>query len=128
MWYNDKDAFCQFLKFGLVGVSNTLIALVIYYAVLFLYNNYMLANFLSWVISVLNAFYWNNRYVFKNNQDWKKTLAKTYLSYGATLIISMSLLYLQIDCIGISDRIAPLLTLLITVPVNFLLNKLWTFR
>lgn len=25
----------------------------------------MIANILSWVISVFNAFYWNNRYVFK---------------------------------------------------------------
>ena len=128
MWYNDEKLFFQFLKFGIVGISNTIIALGIYYTVLFLIRNYMLANLVSWVISVLNAFYWNNRYVFKNNQNWKKVLFKTYISYGASLFVSTCLLYFQIEWVGISDKIAPLLTLAITVPLNFIMNKFWTFR
>ena len=88
----------------------------------------MQANFVSWVLSVLNAFYWNNRYVFKNNQDWKKALLKTYFSYGLSLLVSTGLLYIQIEKLGVSEKIAPLITLLVTVPMNFLLNKFWTFR
>ena len=125
----NKETVVQFLKFGLVGVSNTLIALGIYYIVLYyIIENYILANFLSWVISVLNAFYWNNRYVFNNNQNWKKVLIKTYFSYGTSLIFSTGFLYVQIEYLGISNKIAPLITLLVTVPLNFLMNKFWTFR
>lgn len=124
----NKETVVQFLKFGLVGVSNTLIALGIYYIVLYFAGNYILANFLSWVISVLNAFYWNNRYVFKNNQSWKRVLVKTYFSYGTSLIFSTGLLYFQIEHLGISNKIAPLIMLLVTVPLNFLMNKFWTFR
>ncbi len=123
-----KDIYIQFLKFGLVGISNTLLALAIYYAWLFLTESYMQANFISWVLSVLNAFYWNNRYVFKNDQDWKKVLLKTYLSYGLSLLVSTGLLYIQIEKLGVSEKIAPLITLSVTVPMNFLLNKFWTFR
>ena len=61
-----NETFIQFLKFGLVGVSNTLLALAIYYAWLFLTGNYLQANFISWALSVLNAFYWNNRYYGKD--------------------------------------------------------------
>ncbi len=123
-----EELFCQFLKFGLVGISNTLLALAIYYTWLFLTGSYMQANFVSWVLSVLNAFYWNNRYVFKNNQDWKKALLKTYFSYGLSLLVSTGLLYIQIEKLGVSEKIAPLITLSVTVPMNFLLNKFWTFR
>ena len=123
-----EELFCQFLKFGLVGISNTLLALAIYYAWLFLTESYMQANFIAWVLSVLNAFYWNNRYVFKNDQVWKMALFKTYMSYGLSLLVSMVLLYIQIVKLGVSDTIAPLVTLLVTVPMNFLLNKFWTFR
>lgn len=123
-----NETFIQFLKFGLVGVSNTLLALAIYYAWLFLTGSYLQANFISWALSVLNAFYWNNRFVFKNSQSWKKALLKTYASYGLSLLVSTALLYVQVELIGVSDKVAPLLTLLITVPMNFLMNKFWTFR
>ena len=118
----------QFLKFGLVGVSNTLIALAVYYAWLFFTQDYIQANFISWALSVLNAFFWNRQYVFKSSRDWKQALLKTYLSYGISLLVSMWLLYLQIEQMGISDRLAPLGSLLVTVPLNFFLNKFWTFR
>ena len=64
---NQKRTFIQFIKFGIVGLSNTAIGLGTYYLFLFLDFHYMIANILSWVISVFNAFYWNNRYVFKNS-------------------------------------------------------------
>jgi len=38
------------------------------------------------------------------------------------------LLWLWTDVIGISKFLAPLISLLITVPVNFLMNKFWTFK
>ena len=88
----------------------------------------MQANFISWALSVLNAFYWNNRFVFKNSQSWKKALLKTYASYGLSLLVSTALLYVQVELIGVSEKVAPLITLLITVPMNFLMNKFWTFR
>lgn len=123
-----KGTILQFLKFGLVGVANTLLALAIYYAWLFFTGSYIQANFVAWVLSVLNAFFWNNIYVFKNRQPWIKVLLKTYLSYGTTLVISTVLLYVQIEILGISNKSAPLLSLMITVPLNFALNKFWTFR
>jgi putative flippase GtrA len=54
----------QFIKFGLVGVSNTLISLAIYYLVICINQNwYIVGNTLGWVVGVANAFFWNNRIV-----------------------------------------------------------------
>ena len=53
----------QFIKFGIVGVSNTLISLAVYQLALnALGLHYLAANALGLVISVVNAYYWNNRY------------------------------------------------------------------
>lgn len=119
----------QFIKFGIVGVSNTLLSLAIYYILIFINVNYLIANIIAFIISVLNAYYWNNKYVFKNNDNSTfKKLIKVYLSYGITFVLSTVLLYVMVDLMNISKYIAPIINLLITIPLNFLLNKLWAFK
>ena len=55
----------QFVKFGIVGVSNTLISYIVYVILVTWGCHYLAASLLGFLISVINAFYWNNRYVFK---------------------------------------------------------------
>ena len=105
----------QFIKFGLVGISNTLISLGMYYLLYFLGVNYLIANTVGFVVSVLNSYYWNNKYVFKKTQKGHlKPLIKTFLSYGSTF--------------SVSEVVAPVVTLVITIPLNFLMNKFWAFK
>jgi putative flippase GtrA len=123
-----KKSIIQFIKFGIVGLSNTAIGLGTYYLFLWLGVHYMIANVLSWLISVFNAFYWNSRYVFKSGSSWLKALFRTYISYGISFLAGTGVLYMLVEWCGISDIIAPLLVLIVTVPFNFVLNKFWTFR
>jgi len=123
----------QFIKFGMVGVLNTLISYVTYVLVSLMGYNYHIANISAFVISVLNSFYWNHTYVFKTNGQGKivilKALIKTFISYGFSgLILTELLLILWIQILNISKFIAPLLNLILTIPINFLLNKFWAFR
>jgi len=119
----------QFIGFGLVGVSNTLLSLGIYYALLYLGVHYLIANFAAFALSVLNAYYWNNRFVFRKSTagHWKPLL-RTYAAYGMTFLLGTGLMYLMVDVAGISNRIAPLLNLVVTIPLNFLVNKFWAFK
>lgn len=126
--FSSKHNLIQFIKFGVVGLSNTVIALLVYYGLLFLGVNYLIANVVSWLVSVFNAFYWNNKYVFKNDSTWVKALIKTYISYGFSFVLGTALLFVLVEWCGVSAVIAPLLTLIITIPLNFLLNKFWTFK
>lgn len=129
-----KRLIVQFIKFGIVGVSNTLISLAIYYVLVFFNCNYIVANTIGFIISVLNAYYWNNKYVFKSKdkvktkKDTVKQLIKVYMSYGVTFVLSTVLLYIMVDCLDISEYIAPIINLCITVPLNFVMNKLWAFK
>lgn len=125
--------FCEFVKFGLVGVSNTVISYVAYVVCVYIGLHYFAANAIGFVISVLNSFYWNNKYVFTcregQKRSWFPALIKTFVSYGTTgIVLASLLLYLWVDVIGISEYIAPLLNLIITIPLNFVLNKLWAFK
>lgn len=124
----NRENFIQFIKFGIVGLSNTFIGLGIYYLLLWLGANYLICNAVSWIISVFNAFYWNNKYVFKNENTWFNALIRTYISYGFSFLVSTVLLYLFVEWCGISKVLAPVVCLVVTIPLNFLLNKFWTFK
>lgn len=131
----------QFIKFGLVGVSNTIIGYLIYalslkgMRLLNLWPSYdiYIAQFIMFVLSVAWSYFWNNRLVFKGNIKTKKdiviSLLKTYATYAFTsLFLSEVLLMFWVRIAGINEYIAPVLNLVITVPLNFLLQKYWAFK
>ena len=134
-----KKTLTQFVKFGIIGISNTIISYAINVVVLFFLKpfhmtwDYIVGNLSAFVLSVLWSFYWNNRFVFKTEKNGKrhlcKALAKTYIAYGFTGIFLNNLLSLiWISCMNISKYMAPLLNSIISVPINFILNKIWAFK
>ena len=136
-----KKTIIQFLKFGLVGASNTLIGYLIYVVTLKLLRvldlwptiDIYIAQFIMFVLSVAWSFYWNNKFVFKKEEERERNiiaaLIKTYISYAFTsLILSELLLVIWVKYLGINEYIAPIISLFITVPLNFLIQKLWAFK
>lgn len=125
----------QFIQFGIVGLSNTLISYTIYAILVHFQTNYLLASSIGFIVSVINSFYWNNKYVFKQRTAekskrvlWKK-FYRTFLSYAGTgLILHNVLLIFWIQVCGLQEMIAPIINLFITVPLNYVMNKFWAFR
>ena len=117
----------RFLKFGIVGVSNTLIAWITYYGLLFLGVHYQIANVAAFIISVTNAFIWNKFWVFKDRPVDKKTPIKFFIIYGGNLLLSMLIAYIWVDVLHWSEFLVPFVSLCITVPLNFILNHKWAF-
>lgn len=131
--------FMQFVKFGVIGLSNTLLSYILNVIVLLILApfsvswDFFAGNIVGFVLSVLWSFYWNNRFVFtvkegEHRSVWK-ALLKTYLSYGFTgIILNNVLSWVWITQLGISKLIAPVINLLFSVPINFIMNKLWAFK
>ena len=118
-----RQTFKEFLQFGLVGVSNTIISYLLYVVTLLLVSksgvkfDYIIANIVSWLLSVLWSFYWNNKFVFKKEEGEKRNiwaaLFKTYVSYGFTgLILNNILSVLWVSVLHISKMLAPIINLL----------------
>ena len=122
--------FIQFIKFGIVGVSNTLISLGVYYILVYFGVNYLLANAAGFVLSVINSYFWNSRYVFKEKTESSgvKAFSKVFISYGISFCLSTVLLFLFVQVLEISEYLAPILRLVFTIPLNFLMNKIWAFK
>lgn len=135
------EAFMQFVKFGIVGVSNTIISYVLYAGSLLLFKklvvfskvDYLVAQGIAFVLSVAWSFYWNNKMVFVKEEGQErnlwKALIKTYISYSFTgLFLNSILLVLWVKLLNVSEFVAPIFNLIISVPINFLINKFWAFR
>lgn len=130
----------QFVEFGIIGLSNTVIGYLIYVVSLFVLRyidvfsvaDIYIAQFIMFLLSVLWSFFWNNKMVFRVEDGEQRNLVfalvKTYVTYAfTTLFLSEVLLLVWVDVLGISEFIAPVINLLITVPLNFFIQKFWAF-
>lgn len=129
---NKKYIYLQFIGFCFVGVTNFIVNYLVYAFCLKIlgFNVYISAVF-SFIISVLNAYIWNNQLVFNKEKKhhWIRNLLRTYISYGFTgLILTEILLYVEVDVLDINALLAPVINLVITTPINFLLNRYWAFE
>lgn len=159
----NKANIIQFIKFGLVGVSNTLVNYIVYVIFVAFGVHYVIANALGFIISVLNAYFWGSRFVFKEDETkekrvWWQVLLKTYASYTLGFVLNTLLLVLWIDITNIgqyfgfvgsiigsmsgiftflpesmnakeiSEIVGPVLNMVVTVPINFVINKFWAYR
>lgn len=128
----------QVFLFGLVGFSSALVNLGIYNLVLWILQilrwfpgfDFLVAQFFGFVISVAWAFWFNRRYVFRTpDAPWKESLIKVYITYSLTGIGLSSLLsLLWVHVFGLPKEIVTILNDTLCFPVNFLLNKYWSFK
>lgn len=129
----------QFIKFGLIGVTNTAVSYLINIGVLHLLSplhlswDYVAGNIVAFLLSVLWSFYWNNKYVFSlkpgQRRSTARALLRTYVAYSVTGVFLNNILsFFWIDLLHISKAVAPLLNIVIDVPLNFFINKLWAFK
>ncbi|EEL85090.1 TPA: GtrA family protein [Bacillus nitratireducens] len=117
----------KFLKFGLVGVANTLITIISYVILVKLGMNYLAANTLSYSIGVANSYYWNKNWVFQSNGKDLSIFIKFLTVNLIVLAFNTLILFILVSKISINEFIAQIFAIGIGMMINFFLNKAWTF-
>lgn len=119
----------QFVKFGLVGVSNTLIALLVY---TLLWNVlgvwYVAASAIGFAVGAVNGFLWNRAWTFKGHVGDALTPVRWFVVQGCGLLVNSALIYLFVDGAGMGKLVGQALTIVIVMVVTFAVNRSWTFR
>ena len=131
----------QVILFAAVGISSGIVNLGVYNIVLLLLQqlgifsgfDFLIAQFFGFLISVGWCFWFNRAYVFTSAAEravpWQQALVKVYLTYAVTGIGLSSLLSLfWVYIFDIPREILTVLNDTLCFPVNFLLNKYWSFR
>lgn len=128
--YRKHEEGINYLIFGFL-------AFVLNYILYFLFADamqmhYMAATVLSWVLTVVFA-YWTNRcFVFKSTNKDKQSVGKEFLSFigarVATEVLEVVLMYLLVDCAGANDKISKLICQTLVILANYVLSKIWIFK
>ena len=119
----------QLAKFCVVGASGYIINLAVYTALLRGAGwHYAAAATASFLVAVTNNYTWNRLWTFhaqRGHVGWQglRFLVVALIAYVANLLLLTGLIALGLDKVG-SQAIAVILV----TPLNFLGNKLWSFR
>src|ERR1700690_2175901 len=88
----------QFIKFGIVGVSNTLLTLVVYTVLLKVFGVwYLAASAIGFAVGATNGFLLNRRWTFRDHVGDALTPVRWGLVQTGGLAINEALLYLLVD-------------------------------
>ncbi len=120
----------QLIRFSIVGASGYAVNLILYaLLVKVLGVEYLVAETVAWIVSAANNFVWNRHWTFKAREGQVHAQAArffvvTLVALGANLIV----LRLLVESAGMDKVVAEMLALAASTPLNFLGNKLWSFR
>ncbi len=135
----------QLLKYGVIGVINTLITLVSFY----LLNTklgvpYGIANIIAYVLGMVNSFLWNRNWVFKTKQNFLREALLFgcgfalcwLLQGGVSLLLLEGFGWKNLPCDIIpfipmekaGQNIVMLISMVVYTLANYIYNRTITFR
>lgn len=121
--------FLQFLKFGIVGVSNTLIFFAVYTLLLKVFGVwYVAASGIGFAVGAVNGFLWNRAWTFKGHVGDALTPVRWFVVQTSGLLVNLGLVYLFVDGAGLGKLEGQAVTIVIVTLLTFFANRAWTFR
>ncbi len=119
----------QFLKFGVVGISNTLLTFAVYTLLLKGFGVwYLAASAIGFVVGAVNGFLWNRRWTFRGHVGDALTPVRWGVVQGCGLGVNLGLLYVLVHDAGLDKLLAQACATIVVTVLTFIANRAWTFR
>jgi putative flippase GtrA len=118
----------QLVKFCIVGGTGYLINLAVFTLLVTVLDvHYIPAAVCSFLVAVTNNYVWNRHWTFRTQRGhvgWQgmRFLVVSTLALGANLVVLHVLVTL-----GLDERLAQAIAIILVTPINFVGNKLWSF-
>lgn len=123
-----NDGVIRFIKFGMVGVINTLVNWIIFFILNALGMYYILANIIAYILGTVNSYLWNTLWVFKyKDKASTETTIKFIILNLIGLGLNIGILYVLVDLCNLNKFIGLVITTAIVMIINYIVNKLWVF-
>lgn len=119
----------QLIRFGLVGVSNTLLTVTIYtLLVKELAVWYLLASAIGFVAGAVNGFLLNRAWTFRGHAGDALTPLRWTIVQACGLGLDEALLYVAVHGLKLDKLAGQAIAIVIVVLATFFANRAWTFR
>src|SRR5215204_1834435 len=119
----------QLAKFTAVGASGYVVNLVVYTLLLKAAGlHYLGAAVGSFLVAVSNNYWWNRHWTFRRDRghfayQGMRFLVISVLALAANLVVLRVLV-----AFGVGKILAQAIAIVLVTPINFVGNKLWSFR
>lgn len=119
----------QFVKFGIVGVSNTLVAFAVYTVLLKIFGVwYVAASGIGFAVGAVNGFLLNRRWTFREHSGDALTPVRWAIVQSCGLGLNLGLVYLFVHDVGLDELVGQIPATAIVTVLTFTANRSWTFR
>lgn len=123
-----RDNWTQLGKFCVVGVLGYAINLAVYAALIHGGLHYLVAATLSFLVAVTSNYTWNRLWTFRDRRRGVAAQGMRFFivslgSLGANLLVLNVLISL-----GAGKLVGQAIAIVLVTPLNFVGNKLWSFR
>jgi putative flippase GtrA len=119
----------QLAKFCAVGATGYVVNLVVYTLLLRGFDlHYLLAATGSFLVAVSNNYLWNRLWTFRADRGHVGAQGVRFLVVStAALLANLVVLHFLIE-LGLGKIVAQAIAIVLVTPLNFVGNKLWSFR
>jgi len=126
-----KSFILEFSKFAIVGAVGTVVNLSILFLLTDIFKiYYLISEVIAFLISVLNNYILNKIWTFK--EEIKEKVVKKFVQYSIVSVISLAvniiILFVLVEYFSIWYIFAEVIAIAASFLVNYIGNKLWTFR
>ena len=117
----------QLAKFGIVGAGGYAINLGVYVLALGLGAHAAAA--ISFIVAAASNYWWNRHWTFADSKGHFGHQGAKFLTVSlAGLLVNQLWLLVFLDWLGLGKIVAQAIAIMLVIPLNFLGNKLWSFR
>ncbi len=110
----------KFILFGLIGLLSTALAQLFYFLLVsWTPLNHGLSSIIGDILPMPTSYVLNAKYTYKEKLNWKAALSFPF-AYLPGVIINMLIVIFVVDVLGAPVKLAKLISLPITIPLNFL--------
>ncbi len=124
------DKFGQLIKYGLVGVVNTILTIIILFVLMNIFGvSYKISNAVGYVAGFLNSFIMNKLWTFNQNQTSTiRQFLKFTLVFAVCYLLQLGLVILFVDGLHVNKNISQIIGMVFYTLIGFIFNKLFTFK
>ena len=119
----------QLLKFSAVGATGYVVNLSVFSALVLSADlDHRLAAVCSFLVAVTNNYLWNRLWTFRGDRGHLAYQGARFLIVAVIALVANLIVLELLIALGLGKILAQAIAIVLVTPVNFVGNKLWTFR
>lgn len=119
----------QLLQFCVVGASGYIVNLTVFAILVHGFDlHYVPAAIGSFLVAVTNNYLWNRIWTFRGQRGHMVWQGARFLVVSVAALVANLIVLALLVTAGVPELVAQAIAIVLVTPVNFVGNKLWSFR